>query len=1093
MSFANPVNGIIVQSGRDTDLSDLANNTGVTTTTDAGVTFYDIGTNRMQICGTVSHDPETEVLICRHLSTSNSTSTTVLVIDENGSIRSWKNPTDITKNADGTLVWTSANHGLQVGDAIRVRSINSDELYNETCLRIDAVTTDTFTVGRGDYFSQPAANTVTDTHIPYGQFTRIPCYNYGKEIQANGRVRYSVGAGMIFSGGSTSNWDPDEYSIAIGRFGFFWSRGGTVVSNRPLTFEGGYDMVATTWSSPRQSNGTYSPVEIRSMGKGWFLDSRLVNMSGINLTSTRDVTVKLEGGALSEVLGSWWEISLLNFDVNDNANEIDIGHDGSATHHHHDYEILNSANGSNIISMWRPVQRNSSAQRGVVATKKQVAVNIKDGSSNPIENVKMHLKDKPSAYAKKATFRHGTDAGAYTKTPTLLNGTVNDDKTPGVLSISVGGYSLAGGGTNTIASTITSDTDGNPKITISGTAYVNGTNTLTQVINAWNTANSTRQVTLASAGDAGDEVPADGTKFVIPAGEGTITYDYLDPIVYTGTTDANGDISTTKILTSIQIKEYNANDSGAVLNLPNGVTENSYHGEYGYDITFSGGWWRKAGNSLPGYSDWDTDNFGGFYRVDRRSNDNTDADEFTFKFCSYGHLLASSTQPLKGLGELQIDWTMFVDSKLTETNKTLVDQYAEINSAARFYDRAKLHLYTNFAGETDTIVDRDDITIDAGASDIVLISTTAQGDTFAYDKTTDTITIKCDSFTGNLKTTGDVTIGTNITILGTVTDASNPSGASTRSFSILNVIAGATVQIYNESRTTNYQTMIASGTTTNSTLIGDGTSSLSTLATNASLTLDAMADGSFVLPAGWSLTTTTVANDMSRVTVSGLYDEGDGTGATKDFDLGETVRIRITCAAATGAFEPFLGTTLTNASGFSLKANQVADTVYNANGIDGSSTAIEADFEPDYANFQIDTTETDGVVTVQEVYAYYAYLITTTDGIDKFYGAITPIDGMNYQINTSVVNLKIQNTTSIDTILKGGRLYRDDNTSVIDTDSSTGAGTGSFTHDTGFLLQYIAPQVESALDIAASATDMTTVKSDVQSIKSSTGLIPGLL
>jgi hypothetical protein len=31
------------------------------------------------------------------------------------------------------------------------------------------------------------------------------------------------------------------------------------------------------------------------------------------------------------------------------------------------------------------------------------------------------------------------------------------------------------------------------------------------------------------------------------------------------------------------------------------------------------------------------------------------------------------------------------------------------------------------------------------------------------------------------------------------------------------------------------------------------------------------------------------------------------------------------------------------------------------------------------------------------------------------------------------------------------------------------------------------------LDVAASATDMTTVKSDVQSIKSNTGLIPGLL
>ena len=94
--------------------------------------------------------------------------------------------------------------------------------------------------------------------------------------------------------------------------------------------------------------------------------------------------LKLEGGALSEVLGSWWEVSLKDFDVSGNANNVDIGHDGSGSHHHHDYEILNSANGSNIIAMWRPVQRNSSAQRGVVATKKEVSFSIKDASGNSL-------------------------------------------------------------------------------------------------------------------------------------------------------------------------------------------------------------------------------------------------------------------------------------------------------------------------------------------------------------------------------------------------------------------------------------------------------------------------------------------------------------------------------------------------------------------------------------------------------------------------------------------------------------------------------------------------------------------------------------
>ena len=70
MSFANPdSNGFIVQTGTDNDLSDLANNTGVTTTQDAGVTFYDFGNNKLKVYGTVHQDPETEVCIFQDDST----------------------------------------------------------------------------------------------------------------------------------------------------------------------------------------------------------------------------------------------------------------------------------------------------------------------------------------------------------------------------------------------------------------------------------------------------------------------------------------------------------------------------------------------------------------------------------------------------------------------------------------------------------------------------------------------------------------------------------------------------------------------------------------------------------------------------------------------------------------------------------------------------------------------------------------------------------------------------------------------------------------------------------------------------------------
>ena len=448
---------------------------------------------------------------------------------------------------------------------------------------------------------------------------------------------------------------------------------------------------------------------------------------------------------------------------------------------------------------------------------------------------------------------------------------------------------------------------------------------------------------------------------------------------------------------------------------------------------FHNGQWRVSStdNTTPAFSDWDTDRFGGFYRVDRRSNDNTDADEFTFKFCSYKHSISESTQTLKGVGELVVNWVLFDDMSITETNKTTVDGYNSIDSTAKFYDRAKAYLVDNFAGETDTIVSRDGNTIDAGSYHVVVNS--AASEAFAFDGTT--ITIKADTYVGNISSTGNITLQGDAQIVGTYGDI------SVLPYTLTNIEAGSTIQLYN-------METARLGQIVNTTVTGD---------------------------------------PGTKVTHSGTY-------ANNLAEPGDEIRLRVTCQSGTTALLPYEAFGVAQSSGISFKVNQRADTVYNNNGIDGSATAITSEFSADYANLQIDSSETDGVVTVQEIYAFYAYSVTTSEGIDNFFGAITPIDGMNYRINTDVVDLKIQNTTSVDTILKGGRLYRDDNTSVIDTNSSTGAGTGSFTHDTGFLLQYLQPQVESAIgNQVASATDMTTVKSDVQTIKNNTSVIPGLL
>ena len=219
-------------------------------------------------------------------------------------------------------------------------------------------------------------------------------------------------------------------------------------------------------------------------------------------------------------------------------------------------------------------------------------------------------------------------------------------------------------------------------------------------------------------------------------------------------------------------------------------------------------------------------------------------------------------------------------------------------------------------------------------------------------------------------------------------------------------------------------------------------------------------------------------------------------------DAGDTIRMRVTCQVTTTALLPLEVFGVINSAGLSFPQSQQTDTVYNNNNIDGEIFSGSGDtntglaMNPDGTNIRIELSDVTApyVVTAQQIYNYSQYLQTTEAGIDTFFNAITPLDGLNYRINTSIVDMKIQNIGTNDINLIGGRLYRDDDTSIVYTDSSQSYGT--ITHDTGFLLQFIQPQVEAALgNTVASATDMATVKADVATIKSNPNinLIPALL
>jgi hypothetical protein len=206
-------------------------------------------------------------------------------------------------------------------------------------------------------------------------------------------------------------------------------------------------------------------------------------------------------------------------------------------------------------------------------------------------------------------------------------------------------------------------------------------------------------------------------------------------------------------------------------------------------------------------------------------------------------------------------------------------------------------------------------------------------------------------------------------------------------------------------------------------------------------------------------------------------------GFSKTFDLlgalvaaGDTISLRAAWQSGLTAKTPIETLGVMTAGGLTFAATQENDEIYIANGIDGSAvTTLTAD----YPNVQIDISDGDGIADARELYAFAIHQSTTAEGITKWHGAITPIDVMNYRVNTAVVDLRLQNIGAIPLIISGARIYRDDNTSIL----SAAQGDKPMTLDAGNLIQYIAPQIDLAI------SNNTTIGK----ISANSGLIPALL
>jgi hypothetical protein len=182
-----------------------------------------------------------------------------------------------------------------------------------------------------------------------------------------------------------------------------------------------------------------------------------------------------------------------------------------------------------------------------------------------------------------------------------------------------------------------------------------------------------------------------------------------------------------------------------------------------------------------------------------------------------------------------------------------------------------------------------------------------------------------------------------------------------------------------------------------------------------------------------SSSNTEIANEVVSGT-SWTYPYDEGT----DFTDGDVINVRLARCLGPTATIGFESIAVAGPTGWSLFADQSDDTVYNTNGINGTTVT---EFTFDYPNVEVDIDDPDGTTTITRLYAWWANERTTEEGIRVLIGGLIAEDEANYRIKTSVVDLKLDNIASTGVIFTGDlRLYRDDGLAPV-VSSTTGGGS----------------------------------------------------
>ena len=404
-------------------------------------------------------------------------------------------------------------------------------------------------------------------------------------------------------------------------------------------------------------------------------------------------------------------------------------------------------------------------------------------------------------------------------------------------------------------------------------------------------------------------------------------------------------------------------------------------------------------------------------------------------------------------------FNQLVDSDITQTNSATVAAYTVLSDLGRVYDYSMYDKGLNITNMKWLGIANQTFTVSGVslvyANNIVIDSMAAS--LYSPNTTTNVLTIKASTLATSSKFTtlqaaaiqvnASTTVSANL--VGAVTSAGTLSGAivgnvintgtidgaditGTVTQAIPTALTGASVSLDVEYNTNTPITIVYDATTVTGTVRNLGTG----------LVTITLANGSTIGTVGTNVTTQRFANVTAPNIIVGsrvqLYDMTNNVelyNAVLSSALNYqhtyvgniTVRMRVTYQSGTTAKLPVEATGLVTTAGLQFLNSQTDDAVYILNAIDGSTCT---EYTPDYPNVQIDIAG-GSTTSVQRLYNWSTYIETTADGIRVLFHSITAIDEVNYLIDQSVLDVKLDNTGTTPVKVTGGVISRKDGTTVI--------------------------------------------------------------